>query len=181
MPWTREFLLKIISKFNHNRSFAAVWNRLAVAAVLLLILARFSAASTPDRITQPIDASRTRTVAGNVHHLAQPRYDQGTADPSTPMRYVVFLIKPSASQQAELKQLLSDQQNPSSPQYHKWLTPEAFGERFGLSEGDLGKVTGWLGSEGFAIDHSARGRNWIAFSGTAGQTAHVSTLASTAM
>jgi len=110
-------------------------------------------------------------VAGNVHHLAQPQYDQGAADPRTPMDYMVFLVKPSAAQQAELTQLLSDQQNPASPQYHRWLTPEAFGERFGLSEGDLAKVAGWLKSEGFAIDHQARGRNWIAFSGAAGQTA----------
>ncbi len=131
----------------------------------------YSAAATPDRITQPVDATRTRTVAGNVHHLAQPRYDQGAADPRTPMDYMVFLVKPTASQQAELNQLLSDQQNPASPQFHRWLTPEAFGGRFGLSEGDLAKVAGWLKSEGFAIDHQARGRNWIAFSGAAGQTA----------
>ena len=144
---------------------------MAASLALLLTLAGYTAAATPDRITQPVDATRTRTVAGNVHHLAQPQYDQGAADPQTPMRYMVFLVKPSPSQQADLNQLLSDRQNPASPQYHKWLTPEAFGERFGLSEGDLAKVAGWLKSEGFAIDHQARGRNWIAFSGAAGQTA----------
>lgn len=135
------------------------------------MLAGYAAAATPDRITQPVDASRTRAIAGNVHHLAQPQYDQGAADPRTPMSYMVFLVKPSASQRGELQQLLSDQQNPGSPQYHKWLTPEAFGDRFGLSEGDISKVAGWLKSEGFAVDHQARGRNWIAFSGAAGQTA----------
>src|SRR5580692_3880859 len=171
MPHTRGFLLSIFIEFNRNRLFLGHSTHFAAALVFLFVLAGYSAAAAPDRITQPVDASRTRTVAGNVHHLAQPQYDQGAADPRTPMDYMVFLVKPSDSQQAELNQLLSDQQNPSSPQYHKWLTPEAFGERFGLSEGDLVKVAGWLKSEGFAIDHQATGRNWIAFSGAAGQTA----------
>src|SRR3984885_9033414 len=165
------FLLSIFTEFNRNRLLKSQWTRLAAALVLLLMLSGYSAAAPVDRIIQPVDASRTRTVAGNVHHLAQPQYDQGAADARTPMDYMVFLVKPSASQQAELNQLLSDQLNPASPQYHQWLTPEAFGERFGLSEGDLSKVAGWLKSEGFAIDHQARGRNWIAFSGAAGQTA----------
>jgi uncharacterized protein (TIGR03437 family) len=38
-----------------------------------------------------------------------------------------------------------------------------------LSAGDTAKVTAWLQSSGFSIEHQARGRNWIAFSGTAGQ------------
>jgi subtilase family serine protease len=171
MRHARGFLLSILIEFNHNWSLMGHRNRVAASLLLLLTLAGYSAAATPDRITQLVDAGRTRILAGNVHHLAQPQYDQGAADPRTPMSYMVFLVKPSASQQSELKQLLSDQQNPVSPQYHQWLTPEVFGERFGLSEGDLAKVAGWLKSEGFAIDHQARGRNWIAFSGTAGQTA----------
>jgi subtilase family serine protease len=172
MPNSHDFLLSIFAEFNRKRIFAGHSTRLTVSLALLLMLVGYSAAATPDRITQPVDASRTRAVAGNVHHLAQPQYDQGAADPRTPMAYMVFLVKPSASQQAELVQLLSDQQNPASPQYHKWLTPEAFGARFGLSEGDLAKVAGWLKSEGFAVDHQARGRNWFAFSGAAAQTAH---------
>src|SRR5580693_5085552 len=134
MPHTRGFLLSILTEFNRNRLFLGHSTRLAASLVFLLALAGYSAAATPDRITLPVDVSRTRTVAGNVHHLAQPQYDQGAADPRTPMDYMVFLVRPSASQQAELSQLLSDQQNSASPQYHKWLTPEAFGERFGLSE-----------------------------------------------
>jgi len=171
MLQTRGFHLSILTEFNRNRLFTGHWNRLPASSLLLLTLAGYSVAATPDRITRPVDHTRTRTVAGNVHHLAQSQYDQGAADPRTPMDYMVFLVKPSASQQADLTQLLSDQQNPASPQYHKWLTPEAFGQRFGLSEGDLAKVAGWLKSEGFAIEHQARGRNWIAFSGAAAQTA----------
>jgi uncharacterized protein (TIGR03437 family) len=85
------------------------------------------------------------------------------------MEYMQLLTKPSVAQQADLNQLLVDQQNPSSPQFHKWLTPEEFANRFGLSSSDHSKIAAWLQSEGFTIDKLARGRNWVAFTGTADQ------------
>src|SRR5439155_11980114 len=78
-------------------------------------------------------------------------------------------FKPSAEQSAELAQLLEDQQNPSSPLFHAWLTPEEYGERFGLSANDLARIRGWLEGQGFAIDAVARSRTSITFSATAGQ------------
>ena len=64
----------------------------------------------------------------------------------------MILFKRSPAQQAGLDRLLSDQQNPSSPSYHQWLTPEQFGDRFGVSAGDASKVADWLRSEGFTVD-----------------------------
>jgi uncharacterized protein (TIGR03437 family) len=137
---------------------------------LLAALPALMPAATPDRIVGKIDSSRMRRIAGSVHHLALAKYDQGEADPGTPMNYMVMLLESSPAQQADLAQLLADQQNPASPQYHKWLAPEVFGERFGLSHADLSKISAWLKGEGFSIDRQARGGNWIAFSGTAAQT-----------
>ncbi len=79
------------------------------------------------------------------------------------------MLKPSNSQQAELEQLLVDQQDPFSANYHQWLTPEQYADRFGASPADLDKVVSWLRSEGFQVDDLSRGRSWIVFSGTAGQ------------
>ncbi len=132
----------------------------------------FAQAATPDRISGAVVSSRARSLAGSVHRFAQPKNDLGEADARMPMRYMTMLLQPSAAQQAELVQFLAEQQNPASPQYHQWLTPEAFGDRFGLSQGDLSKISSWLKSEGFTIDRQARGGNWIAFSGSAAQTAH---------
>jgi len=126
-------------------------------------------AAPPDRITRPLDASRIAAVAGQLHGLAQPQFDRGAVDPGMQMDYIVLLVKPSAAQQADLDQLLAAQQNPSSPHFREWLTPEAFGNRFGLSSSDQSKVVAWLVSSGFVVNHLARGRNWIAFSGTAAQ------------
>jgi hypothetical protein len=82
---------------------------------------------------------------------------------------VRLVLKPSAEQQAELDQLLEDQRNPASPDYQNWLTPEQFGERFGVSENDIGKLTAWLESQGLRVEDVARARNFIVFGGTASQ------------
>ena len=73
------------------------------------------------------------------------------------------------AQQAALTQLLIDLQDPSSPRYHQWLTPEQFGDQFGLSSTDISQVSSWLSSQGFTITGVGRASNYVTFSGTAGQ------------
>ena len=85
------------------------------------------------------------------------------------MSHVTMMFKPTSAQQSELNALLQNQQNPSSPNYHRWLTPEEFADRFGLSPADINKIVAWLQDQGFTIDEVAPGRNYIAFSGLARQ------------
>jgi subtilase family serine protease len=158
-----------------NRN-AALDRSLAVFFLLSLLVATLSVAAwaaQPDRIVAAIDNSQTVVLKGNVHPKAQQQFDQGPVDPSMKLPFVTLLIQPSVDQQAALKQLLAEQQDPSSPNYHKWLTPEQFGQRFGLSNADVAKITHWLRSQGFGIAQVARGRDWIAFSGTAAQIQRV--------
>ena len=70
---------------------------------------------------------------------------------------------------AELDALSAAQQNPKSPQYHQWLTQEEYGARFGLTDSDLSKVTGWLAAQGFTVKGVASSRNAITFGGKAWQ------------
>ena len=108
-------------------------------------------------------------LARSLHPKAQKQYDQGAVDPQFKFSYVTLLTSPSASQQRALDKLLADQQDPASPNYHKWLTPEQYGERFGLSQNDLSKITAWLKAQGFTVLSVAPGRNSIIVSGTAAQ------------
>jgi subtilase family serine protease len=80
-----------------------------------------------------------------------------------------LIFKPTADQQASLENLLADQQDASSPDFHNWLTPLQFADRFGLSSADIGRITTWLKDQGFKIGYVAQGRNRILFSGTAQQ------------
>jgi len=43
-------------------------------------------------------------------------------------------------QQAALNQLLANQQNPSSPLYHQWLTPAQLAAKFGVNTADIAKL-----------------------------------------
>jgi uncharacterized protein (TIGR03437 family) len=126
-------------------------------------------AAQPNRIAKSVNPAQVRALHGNLHPLARPQYDQGPVDAALEMDHVMLLFKPSAAQQADLDQLLAAQQNPASADFHKWLTPEAYAERFGLSTSDHSRVVAWLQSQGLTVQESGRGRNWVAFHGNAGQ------------
>jgi subtilase family serine protease len=82
---------------------------------------------------------------------------------------MTLLTVPTAAQQKALTQLLAEQQDRNSPNYHKWLTPEQWADRFGLSRNDIRQITDWLQAQGFSNVHAARGRNWVSFTGSAAQ------------
>src|SRR6202167_5690095 len=87
------------------------------------------------------------------------------------MGRVVLPLLPDDTQQEALDQLLEEQHDPESPYYHQWLTPQQYGEIFGVSEDDLAQVTGWLQGHGMTVEEVTAGRLSIVFSGTAGQVA----------
>jgi len=122
-----------------------------------------------DRIPALIDSSQMVTLAHSVHAKARPQYDQGPVEPSLQMGYVTLQIGLSPSQQVALNQLLEEQQDRSSPNYHKWLTPEQYAARFGLSRNDANKIATWLESQGLTLVQIARGRNAVIFGGSAAQ------------
>jgi subtilase family serine protease len=85
------------------------------------------------------------------------------------MERMILPLQRRAGADGELEALLARQQDPASPDYHQWLTPDQFGLRFGLSDPEINEVVDWLSSQGFRIDSVARGRGWVQFSGTVRQ------------
>jgi subtilase family serine protease len=141
---------------------------LTTICVITICAATLSFAEAPDRIGT-ISASQTVALAKSLHPKAQPEFDLGPVEPSRPLSYITLLVAPSPSQQKDLDQLLAQQQDSRSHNYHKWLTPAQFADRFGLSHNDLNKVTAWLKSQGFKVISVGGGRNSVIFSGTAAQ------------
>ena len=137
--------------------------------LLPLLASTVCFAAQSDRIPGPIDSSQRVTLPGRIHYKALPQYDQGRVEPTFALDYVTMLFAPSASQSEALDVLLAEQQDPSSPNYHQWLTPEQFGARFGLAANDMQKVTAWLRSQGLRIVTVARGGQFVVFGGTAAQ------------
>lgn len=119
-------------------------------------------------ITQAVDEGQVTTLKGNTHRLARPEFDLGTAPATLPMQRMLLVLKRSPEQQLALRKLLDDQQDRHSPNYHKWLTPEDFGKKFGPSDADMQAITGWLQSHGFQVG-TTKGRTVLEFSGSASQ------------
>ena len=133
------------------RLVPASWHRLFTFFFLSGCLTATGIAQAPAQpgavvplITKAIDESRLVTLKGSVLPQAAPEADQGAAPDSMQLGRTILILKSSAAQQAMLKKLLNDQQNPKSPSYHKWLKPEQFGAQFGAAAQDIQKiVNGW--------------------------------------
>ncbi len=155
------------------RRILAQFCRPAMLAGALVFVAPLAASAqsnaVPPRVTDRVDTARLAPLSGNTHALARAQYDQGTAQPNLPMDRIQLVLKRSPEQGAALQDLLEQQQIKSSASYHKWLTPDQFGQQFGPADADIQAVTSWLASFGFQSINVSRGRTLIEFSGTAAQ------------
>ena len=121
------------------------------------------------QITQEVSNAELTTLKGNVHPLAQSKYDQGTVPDSTATGRLMLTLKRPAAQENALRQFLAEAHSKGSSNFHKWLTPAEFGKKYGPADADLAVVQAWLQSEGFTINKIGVGKTAIEFSGTAGQ------------
>src|SRR5215470_356834 len=117
--------------------------RVALLLTAVLVSTSFAA----DRIHRRVDPSRTVRVKGSLHSAAIAQNDLGLAPAGLPLEYVTIILKPAPG----LEAFLAEQQNPGSPNYHRWLTPEQYGDRFGLSASDMSKVVAWLRSQNLQV------------------------------
>ncbi|MDR3672173.1 MAG: protease pro-enzyme activation domain-containing protein [Holophaga sp.] len=104
---------------------------------------------------------------GNVPALLASARPLGPAE--GPMARMLLALKPPPGSAARLHRRLARLQDPGSPDYHRWLTPEQFGAEFGPGREALDRTCGWLRAGGFSIDQVAAGRLSITFSGTVAQ------------
>jgi subtilase family serine protease len=144
--------------------------RIGGAAALFVITASLLAAQAPaPRIHSEIASSQMTALKGSLHPMALPQNDAGRMPGNTRLNGISLYFNRTAAQQAALDALVAAQQNPASPQYHQWLTPDQFAAQFGMAQSDLDRVQSWLQQQGFTVDSTARSRNMIRFSGTVSQ------------
>jgi uncharacterized protein (TIGR03437 family) len=122
-----------------------------------------------DRIAGAINPRNLVVLTGNSTPRARPEFDRGPVDASLHLDGITLNFKPTAAQHSALQELLKQQQDPSSANYHRWLQPEQFADRFGLSASDLAKVAAWAESQGFRVEYQARTRTFIRIAGSAAQ------------
>jgi len=121
------------------------------------------------RIRAEVTSAEQSTLKNSQNPRAQAQLDGGRMAADTRLDGISIVFNRSAAQEADLQALIAAQQNPASPEYHRWLSPEQFAARFGMADVDLSKVQSWLEQEGFSIDSVARSKNAIHFTGTVRQ------------
>ena len=157
------------SSFRRER-LLRIWTvlPLLVCGVLIGTVADETAWSqTAPRITHAVDVTQTRVLSNHRPQWANPISDIGAAPPNLTLSPMTIVLARSDSQEQAFEEFLASQQDPSSPDYHNWLTPEQVGERFGLAQPDIDAVSGWLISQGLHINWVSPSRIFINFTGNA--------------
>jgi subtilase family serine protease len=146
-------------------------------AFLLLSLAALSALASPPVAKAQSDAAAsvqyspasTVRLEHTTHPLATPANAVGRVESSRKLERMLLVLATPASQEEQLAALLDAQQNPRSPNYHRWLSAKEFGAQFGASDADVQDVRAWLEGAGFTVSAVSAGKRWLEFSGTAAQ------------
>ena len=156
----------MLSRHRHLRASSLAT---ACAAFLLTGAAAF-AQTAAVRIGAVADSNRT-PLPGTHLAAASTANDAGAVPDAMVMQGMTLVFNRTATQQAALDALMAAQQNPASPLYHQWLTPDQFAAQFGMAQADLSTVSAWLTNHGFSAATVSRSGDRISFSGTAAQFA----------
>jgi subtilase family serine protease len=121
------------------------------------------------RIRGDIENAQRMVVPGTHSPLARAEFEAGRVPANTELEGMTIVLGRSAALEADLQTLLAAQQDPNSPQYHKWLTADEFSARFGVADADAAKVEFWLEQQGFTLQGRSQSNDRIQFSGTVQQ------------
>jgi subtilase family serine protease len=137
-----------------------------IVALLLWLPLSGRAASRAQIHLAADDANRV-VLHGNVHPLAQAKFDRGAAPDSLVLNRILLVLKRDAATEKALDAAVEAEHNPASASYHHWLSPAAYHERYGVATQDVTAISNWLTSQGFAGIKLSAGGTILEFSGTA--------------
>jgi len=120
-------------------------------------------------ISGAIDNNKLVTLTNNTRPEANALNDRGRVDDKMRFGGLELILRRSADQETAFRKLIDDMHDPRSPSFHHWISNAEAGKKFGLGEGDMGKITGWLSSNGFKVKATSPDHTFISFSGNAGQ------------
>jgi hypothetical protein len=125
-------------------------------------------AAAPRLLTEQLNEARLVTLPGNTRPEANAANDRGAVADDVPMPHVLLQLRRSAEQEQSLAAVIDQLHSPTSPIFHKWLSPAEFAQ-YGPSDADLQVIIGWLQGQGFRVNAVYPSRMVIDFSGIAAQ------------
>src|SRR5258706_659185 len=140
-----------------------MWLINSTAILSLMLLPQGNMLAQTGNPTSQVDTGGSVVLNGVINAAARHSTDLGRVETTTSLSQMTLVFKRTPAQHTALEQLLQEQQDPSSPNYHRWLTPEEFADLFAPSVADINRITTWLQSEGLTVKTIARGRSWLVF------------------
>jgi subtilase family serine protease len=145
----------------------------ALGCVMALVLfgripayAQSNTASHP-LISQTIDETVLVILAGNTRPEVRFARDLGPVPDSLQLSHMYLQMKMTAEQEMDAAALMARLHDPSTADYHRWLSLAEIESRFGPAEEDIHTVSAWLESHGFTVNFVYRANGVIDFSGPA--------------
>jgi len=126
---------------NHFRALKIKSVMRYALATAVLVSSLFAGAASAQVATAPIVGSHPLEAASLGWH----------ASANSPLSiHISFALR----NREALTQLLAEQQDRASAQYHRWLTPAEFNARFGRTTAEVAAMRDWLSHSGFRITGS---------------------------
>lgn len=161
-----------ISGTRGPKKWLSIWAMMLALMVALTGTMAAQSAQPRSRITRAISNASRVTLQGTVSKGMTTAPDMGAVEDAKPLRLYMILQR-TPEQQAELDNLVARQQQPTAAEYHKWLTPQEVGERFGASQEDIAKITNWLQGQGMTVNGVLNNATFIDFTASAQQVREV--------
>jgi subtilase family serine protease len=152
-----------------HRTVVLVFLLLLAVGTLLPAASNAQSSNPANRIVTAVNESDLVQLTGNTHPLALQTFDQGPVADSLRMEHMFVVLRRSPAQEQALQRLAAEFQNPHSANYHKWLTADQLGGKFGPVQEDIDAVVRWLTSHGLHVNLVHKSGMTIDISGTAGQ------------
>jgi subtilase family serine protease len=119
------------------------------------------------RITVAIDEGRRITLSGNTKPEVRTGTDLGQVEDDLALDHMLLQLSRGPEQEQTLEARIRGMHDPSSSDFHHWITAAEFGAAYGPAQEDVEKITAWLQSRGFTVNSVSQGGTLIDFSGTA--------------
>ena len=148
------------------------WLSLALCALLLSGVSALAEEAVPGRplLKAAVDERQMVTLEGNTRPEARNAANDRRAVPdSLPLDHMMLQLKRSPAQEKVVDAYVDSLTERGSPNYLHGLTAVEYGQRFGVAQSDIARISGWLKAKGMTVNFVYPSRMVIDFSGTAGQ------------
>jgi subtilase family serine protease len=120
-------------------------------------------------LVEPMDREKRVVLKGTVSRQARKEFDRGKVESAKPAERMLVLLNRPPEREAAFQSYLEEIHTAGSSSYHRWLTPEEIGRRFGAADSDVEGLRGWLAGAGFRVNRTSKAKRFVEFSGTVGQ------------